>query len=538
MGWATGAPCGECYVCHMVAVYREVWRVLMDDGTCWINLGDSYNGSTMTGGNNGINSQGTYKKARQFDKPKTVSGLKPKDLVGIPWRVAFALQADGWYLRRDIIWAKPNPMPESVTDRPTKAHEYLFLLAKSTRYYFDQDAVREKQTQSTIERAAYGWNGRTDDNSNGARTGATFKRMAKSGEKIGTIPADGTRNIRTVWTIATQPTGSYGETCRLDRVSGDAPYDDKRRITSQDCPVHGGRLVQVANNLYGELQDGGLIRNVHTYDGLSQIPVSGLPSTLSIDVLADPNCEQLRRLCSLSAIDHSNGKSKKGHAPETNRPCNSCVETVYRIGDKSELYELSGLSDCIYDNNTMRDGSGARLSDQILCGNTGKFSFSVPPECTCQFYRIITESASHFATFPEKLVEPCILAGTSERGCCPMCGKAWVRVVEKESINPWNERVTNGATSGSMERGYNENHGKGMSHDLGSRSTTVSWRPSCSCNAGDPVPCIVLDPFAGSGTVEKVAIRHRRRFIGTELSFKYIAEIASKRVDNIQVNLL
>ncbi len=133
------------------------------------------------------------------------SQLKPKDLVGIPWRVAFALQADGWYLRQDIIWHKPNPMPESVTDRCTKAHEYIFLLAKSPRYYYDAEAVKEKQTESTVARAAYGWNGRTDDNSNGARTGSTFKRMAESGEKIGTIPADGLRNKRSVWTVSTKP---------------------------------------------------------------------------------------------------------------------------------------------------------------------------------------------------------------------------------------------------------------------------------------------------------------------------------------------
>jgi DNA modification methylase len=142
-------PTPEEYVANLVAVFREVRRVLRDDGVVFLNLGDSYAGSTMTGGNNGINSQGTYKKERQFSKSKRMErgngrwgggnipapdGLKPKDLIGIPWRVAFALQADGWWLRSDIIWAKPNPMPESVTDRPTKAHEYVFLLTKSQRY--------------------------------------------------------------------------------------------------------------------------------------------------------------------------------------------------------------------------------------------------------------------------------------------------------------------------------------------------------------------------------------------------------------------
>lgn len=175
-------PTPEQYVANMVAVFREVRRVLRDDGTVWLNLGDSYASGEI--GRHDAKTDRAYGKRDDGERQhnKIDSGLKPKDLVGIPWRVAFALQADGWYLRSDIIWHKPNPMPESVTDRPTKAHEYVFLLTKNARYYFDQDAVKEKQTQSTIE------------------------RMAESGEPIGTIPADGTRNIRTVWTIATQPT--------------------------------------------------------------------------------------------------------------------------------------------------------------------------------------------------------------------------------------------------------------------------------------------------------------------------------------------
>src|SRR5690606_8432884 len=117
------------YVEKMVEVFREVRRVLRDDGTLWLNLGDSYANSNA-GGNRRMGL-------------KSTKGLKPKDLVGIPWRVAFALQADGWYLRSDIIWHKPNAMPESVKDRPTKAHEYIFLLSKSPRYYYDADAIRE-----------------------------------------------------------------------------------------------------------------------------------------------------------------------------------------------------------------------------------------------------------------------------------------------------------------------------------------------------------------------------------------------------------
>ncbi len=152
-------PTPELYCEHLVQVFHEVWRVLRPDGTVWCNLGDSYAGSwgaqSRPNGND-IGSTlegGSMLSARQIQAHprgqahtgslKNTPGLKPKDLVGVPWRVAFALQADGWWLRSDIIWSKPNPMPESVTDRPTKSHEYLFLLAKSQTYYYDAEAVRE-----------------------------------------------------------------------------------------------------------------------------------------------------------------------------------------------------------------------------------------------------------------------------------------------------------------------------------------------------------------------------------------------------------
>jgi DNA modification methylase len=141
----------------MVAVFREVWRVLRDDGTAWLNLGDSY-----TSGGRRTRDPGRSTKHQPFDgnryrdglRPSTPENLKAKDLVGIPWRVAFALQADGWYLRSDIIWAKPNPMPESVQDRPTRAHEYVFLLAKSPRYHYNADAVAQIPAASSVARLA------------------------------------------------------------------------------------------------------------------------------------------------------------------------------------------------------------------------------------------------------------------------------------------------------------------------------------------------------------------------------------------------
>lgn len=134
------------YVCKLVATFREVKRVLKNDGTLWLNLGDSYCASPK-GSLNGQDKSGLTSTRTQVNAPsgvdRRVAGIKQKDLVGIPWMVAFALRADGWYLRSDIIWAKNNPMPESVTDRPTRSHEFIFLLTKSAKYFYDAEAIKE-----------------------------------------------------------------------------------------------------------------------------------------------------------------------------------------------------------------------------------------------------------------------------------------------------------------------------------------------------------------------------------------------------------
>jgi DNA modification methylase len=195
----------EAYVARMVEVFREVRRVLRDDGTCWVNLGDSYaaSGIRIRGRNDGDDGYGVRTGSPKRTNPcaaeqnkKTIitrHNLKPKDLVGIPWRVAFALQADGWYLRQDIIWHKPNPMPESVRDRCTKAHEYVFLLTKSPRYYYDADAVSEASVQP--ERA-----GKIE------RSFSTGKPEAVLRQDVGrSVMRTATRNRRSVWTITPKP---------------------------------------------------------------------------------------------------------------------------------------------------------------------------------------------------------------------------------------------------------------------------------------------------------------------------------------------
>jgi len=208
-------PTPEEYTAHLVEVFREVRRVLKDDGTLWLNLGDSYAGSwgaqgrggpassksTLDGGKCEYLSKVQIAAAPKRTNTGSLNGhptLKPKDLVGIPWRVAFALQADGWYLRSDIIWHKPNPMPESVTDRPTKAHEYLFLLAKSERYYYDATAICEPAVHAgkivTLGEKSL---------SRGQATGANVKPSG-NGNALSVLVKN-TRNKRTVWTVTTRP---------------------------------------------------------------------------------------------------------------------------------------------------------------------------------------------------------------------------------------------------------------------------------------------------------------------------------------------
>lgn len=347
-------PTPDLFVANVVAIFREVWRVLRPDGTLWLNIGDTY--ATGSNGRSAADTKAAGNDDRTFrDKPfnTAVGGLKPKDLCGIPWRVAFALQADGWWLRSDIIWAKPNPMPESVTDRPTKSHEYLFLLTKSERYFYDQEATREnladesrgrmERKQNLMDRTGAGTLGKQIRDGVEQSHGYAGLALARNG-KTGYNPAG--RNRRSVWTIATEP-----------------------------------------------------------FPG------------------------------------------------------------------------------------------------------------------------------AHYATFPTKLVEPCILAGTSARGCCPECGAPWERVIESTKIST--EQLSNGNKAQSpavFARG--ENQAKfGRAGDY--HTTTTGWRPACSCGCADTVPAIVLDPFAGSGTVGQVARQLGRRFVGIDLNPSYLAINALPRAERL-----
>ncbi len=321
------------FIARLVELFREARRVLHPTGTLWCNMGDSYGGGKQGGGCvfSGGRTDGRKsckgdsektEKAREILKERRDTGFAAKQLMGVPWMLAFALRADGWYLRSDIIWAKPNAMPESVRDRPSKSHEYLFLMTKEPRYFFDGDAVR--RPQKTLGE----------------------KHEGKSGYQEG------------------HPSKKFGY-----------------------------------KNLKRELHpDGAAIRSVWT------IPV---------------------------------GRYK--HA--------------------------------------------------------------------------------HFATFPRKLVVPCVRAGTSEKGCCPTCLTPWRRVVKKDrkATRPAKETKTKGVAGDVMGNRDPERHC--------TTTQTVGWKQGCDCPPAEPIPCLVGDMFAGSGTTLAVAVDEGRRAIGCELNPKYVALI-------------
>jgi site-specific DNA-methyltransferase (adenine-specific) len=412
----------EEYVANMVAVFREVRRVLRRDGTCWLNLGDSYAGGG--GGNYGDGlslGQGPKHTTGGKDKPTTPSGLKPKDLVGIPWRLAFALQADGWYLRVDIIWSKPNPMPESVTDRPTKAHEYLFLLTKSgspTYWTNDMRAIPGVRSKPAPD---YWW----------------FPPPGVEGEPS-EVPVVG-------WT-------------KRNAWRGHDYFYDADAIRE---PYNAGNM---RNGFRGE-NDG--------------------PSAY---------------------VGQQGPQNNSAKGPDGRR-----------------VTAVKG-----------QDGSAQHRDGERWPNPSGRNKRSV--------WEIATEPYpdAHFATFPTALVEPCVLAGTSERGCCPECGAPWVRETARELVNVQ-------ATNNSDPRSPHNNV-KNRQPRASLSTTTLGWSPSCSCSLtrgdGDahvrsndpasPVPCVVLDPFLGSGTTALVARKHGRRSIGIELNPEY-AQLAAQRLSQLSL---
>jgi DNA modification methylase len=400
----------EEYVSSLVAVFREVWRVLRKDGVVFLNLGDSYGargGDTHTGFNEryfnkkfATDKQGTPSK---WGNQQIITGLKPKDLCGIPWRIAFALQADGWWLRSDIIWSKPNPMPESVTDRPTRAHEYIFLLAKSERYYFDQDAVREERGN---EMSWEEYNQRTAPGATWESGGLT--RYAGANKHDGGHSHPNGRNIRSVWNIATQPFSGWTKTVRWDRGAGGVASGDSVRIASLDCLKHGDRFALVASAFCDKHAVDLLIDNFGKRSYLFRRPQPGFsPIGQRLEHLIELcNSGCLSQKCVLSASDRSSESHKKAHALLTNPSCIVCDKIPLHIAGKiKELFETDSV---------VRKLLNSIAPDDLACHPLVQIPSRSEDisSCCCAYYTSKSEETSHFATFPEELAERCIKAGS------------------------------------------------------------------------------------------------------------------------------
>jgi DNA modification methylase len=428
-------PTVELHVAHMVEVFRGVRRVLRKDGTVWLNIGDSYAASpgqrksTDAAGPKQLTKRGSTEMGSHSEP-----GLKPKDRMMVPARVALALQADGWWLRDEIVWSKPNPMPSSVTDRTTPAHEMVYLLTRSARYFYDAEAIREPGTTERPELLTFG-----DERPDVGYPGPTPNRRRYK------MP-DG-------WDTGE---GGHGTVHRNGREKGAPPL----------------KQAQIAAN--------------------------------------------------------SN--------PATER-------TMGGFNDRWDASE----------------------ADAPLLTRNKRSVWTIP---TAPY------PEAHFATFPPKLVEPCILAGTSARGACPECGAPWERESARDGTGPEFAPLAN---MGGRYQAWLDTHPKEIAESgalpdgPGTHRKTTGWHPTCKhrpphrlgchasglpldgpqdypvCGCGqdadvgdqsvtmrtpDPVPCVVLDPFGGSGTVGMVAQMHSRRACLIDLNPDYLAQCLKRNAQS------
>lgn len=514
-------PTPELFVEHMVAIFREVRRVIRPDGTLWLNIGDCYaasGGPGIQGKHGSCADRIACLNGIRENRRKTRPHCKPKDLVGIPWLLAFALRADGWYLRSEIFWHKPNPMPESVADRPTKSHEYVFLLAKSGRYFYDAEALAEPAaTAGSPIKTADGW-----DTASGSH-GTIHRAGREKGRKNGQVQA-ATRNRRSVWTIATQPFSGWTRTDHWVRVALDAVSDGTRRIASPDCLVH-GRLDRLDGERAGDTASRSQHNDAHheREQGIGRAS----SSTCHVPSSQESSSDSPDQTCGQPAKRHSRQTRKTDLAPSTSSSCTASAQNASGIADIPESPGFSGSVERTPWSNTWPDELDDHLWEQTPYHTVSSSSLPISLECTCTFYHKVTKETSHFATFPPRLAETCILAGTSEAGCCAACGTPWERVTARTYANPGNRR-TNGPRSAA--RKHLEHGSAGYGVRLEKRVATTGWRAGCRCDAGEPIPCTVLDPFGGAGTTGLVADRLGRDAVLVELSPDYAA-MARRRIE-------
>ena len=432
-------PTFEEHLENLVAVLREVRRVLRKDGTLWLNYGDAYTSGNRATYRSGISDNKGHQVQDDMPRPTTPTGLKPKDLMMMPERVAMALQEDGWWLRQKIPWIKRNPMPESAEDRPGSSLEFVYLLAKSGDSLFwthqemrgvrtkpDPDHIyRNKETGIETDQAPDGW--REDED---------WKRINrwKSHDYFYDGVAIRIRSTSESWEKGKGKTpdgwdtgkGAHGSMHKKGREKGGARTDKQRGHTR----AHAG---------FNE-----------RWDKMSK------------------------------EEQQANGRSFRN------------TDLMFQ-----SIREPWGL---------ITDSDGNPLA------------IDVPAKGFKE---------AHFATFPPKLVEPCVLAGTSEKGCCAQCGAPWVREVDKEVVKNRPSAGKDPRARGEDKLNAESKHGH-KGNNLQTKFTTTGWSPTCEHDS-DPVPATVLDPFAGAGTVGLVAQRLGRSTVLIEISKEY-ALMAGERI--------
>lgn len=582
-----GRDCTDaCYLGHLLQVCDGLWRVVRDDGTFWLNMGDSYanTGNPHGSGMNGLGRELGHMRASKVNRrireggytqpAKAIpAGLKSKDLIGLPWRTALALQARGWTLRSEIKWLKGSAMPESVQDRPTVSHETVFLFSKGPKYFWDAEAIREPHKdwkggghkRADHHKYSLPLNGqpqirqeRHEDiiNPNG-RNRRTADWWYESLDRLITDTEawlDHAKQVRANGgmllspdgeplglNVNPQPFSEWQQTSRHVPVERDAVDGDTKRTTSPDCPVHGDHSAQVSNAPY----------DAHAAD--DQNHISHIDGRLVPELLRDSGPSDQtdasdyvgeRKDCSLPsydlfATDHNSEIHKTAHAPETTQPCRPSAEMDHDTGHIPALLEKDGHADHTGESKSARGDWDAHPSAENSAHTRHTSSSVIPPQCICSFYKEVTDKSSHFATFPPNLVRPMVLASTSERGACQTCQSPYQRVVEQHSppnLGRGRQSWTSGSAMGQPQR---DNHG--AFHPVA--PSTLGWHPTCRCHeyttdAGwrashwplpEPQPCVVLDPFSGAATTLLVARALGRKSIGIELSDAYV-KLSIKRL--------
>ena len=404
-------------------------------------------------------------------------------------------------------------MPESVRDRPTRSHEYIFLLSKSAKYFFDQEAVKEKSICSEPIK-------RKRPNGLMVHCGALGYSTSCGSNAVN-------RNIRSVWTISTKPFKDWQETFHWKRVQDDDISGDKRGIVLLDSQADGGLfdlLAMILCDGHGEKEK---TRNADIYSRLSLVPQDGF---VPIDQLHaycfhGENLDSFLRKYFPSAILHNSESRKTGPFVLTSPSYKPCAEKSGHIEHTLKSLGLSEQYRGMLLNNIWPDVMDAHLWEEILYCKLDNISSSYSI-----VYRKAREMSSHFATFPLELPERCIKAGTSEKGYCPKCGKPWVRIIERTKYKP--SIVPDGQRFVDASRRDKTRKLSGKEYNEQASCHTLGWRPSCDCSAGDPIPGLVLDPFFGAGTVGVVAKQLGRNYIGIELNPKY-CKMAKRRIGKV-----